>query len=696
MKKLGIGISPALIRENYKMHWYLPVLIFLGYFFTGIFPLIMNMESLGILPEDSTYSHWSNYAMNSLENENPFFIMGMVGAPLLIALILFGYYHKQEKAFAFSSQPYSRLKVFTTQIVTGLTMMTIPLILIGAIYMAFSGKIFHYVPAETFEDNAAMTVEAVVTLTGVLKWFVEDLIIMMFFFSAFVLAGTLVGTSVMMLLLSGVFFGAIPLVTLLGTETMSIFVDGYYTMSSFTETIMRDSNPIISLIAMGFSFSEFNWLFYLIASVVILLVAGFAVKKGRLENVGDSFIFKSIGEIITWFITFCGAGLCGIASTEIGSELFEANRIDDNGNVVTDLVGKSNGEILIFAICMAIGGIITFSVVKIITNRSIRIFNKENLRSGLAAACIVVIFFFYAVCDVTGISDKVPNVDKIKSVDVYNLSADSSQIAFYGFDKIPEFSEVKMSTDENIIESVVELQKYIVENKTYDSKTIINNNDEGYFDTLYFHYELKNGKTFERQFKVNHDDYTMKLTEDILLGVPRGEWTDKILQVGGKPQIHLILSEAIDEDVYEENMTEEQYNRERLKKYKILNVKDYPELSYGEGIIIDDPEVIEKILRAHDMDAKEINYIQRVGFNGAYNPNDENDAKYNPYNNLYGEVSVYIWPNNVAINFPEDTYKAQNGWMNITPADTRMLECLIELGYINDYLARSFEASHLS
>ena len=73
MKKSGIGISPALIKENYKMHWYLPVLIFLGYFFTGIFPLIMNMESLGILPEESTYSRWANYAMNSLENENPFF-----------------------------------------------------------------------------------------------------------------------------------------------------------------------------------------------------------------------------------------------------------------------------------------------------------------------------------------------------------------------------------------------------------------------------------------------------------------------------------------------------------------------------------------------------------------------------------------------------------------------------------------------
>ena len=73
MKKLGIGISPALSKENYKMHWYLPVLIFLGYFFTGIFPLIMNMESLGILPEENTYSRWPNYALNSLENENPFF-----------------------------------------------------------------------------------------------------------------------------------------------------------------------------------------------------------------------------------------------------------------------------------------------------------------------------------------------------------------------------------------------------------------------------------------------------------------------------------------------------------------------------------------------------------------------------------------------------------------------------------------------
>ena len=682
MKKLGLGISPALLKENYKMHWYLPVLIFLGYFFTGIFPLIMNMESLGILPEENTYSRWAEYAMNSLENENPFFIVGMVGAPLLIALILFGYYHKQEKAFAFVSQPYSRLKVFMTQIATGLTMMAIPLILIGAIYMAFSGKIFHYIPVGTAENSEAVAIEAVITFARVAKWFIVDFIIMTFFYSAFVLAGTLVGTSVMMLLLSGVFFGAIPLVTLLGTETMSSFVDGYYAMSTFTETIMRDSNPIVSLIAMGFSFSEFKWGFYLIASIVIFLIGGFAVSKAKLENVGDSFIFKSIGEIITWLITLCGAGLFGLAFVEIGNELFEANRIDENGNVAIDLIGKSNGEILLFAICMAIGGIITFSVVKIITNRSIRIFNKENLRSGLAAACICAIFFLYAAYDITGFSDRVPSTDKIKSVDVYNLSADCSQIAFYGFEKVPEFSEYKMQEDEETIANVVELQKYIVENKVYDSKTRINNH-EGYFDTLYFHYELKNGKTFERQFKVDLDDYTMELTEKILLSAPRGEWTDKILAIEGTPQIHLILSEAIDEDVYEENMTEEQYNRERLKHHKILNVKDYPELSYGEGIIIDDPKVIEKILRAHDMDAKEINYVQRIGFNGAIDPNESNGA-YSPYYNLYGEVNVYVWPNNVDSNFPENTYKAENGWMNITPADTRMLECLIELGYIND------------
>ena len=40
------ALSPALLLENFKMYWYLPVVSLILYFFGGIFPIITNYDNL--------------------------------------------------------------------------------------------------------------------------------------------------------------------------------------------------------------------------------------------------------------------------------------------------------------------------------------------------------------------------------------------------------------------------------------------------------------------------------------------------------------------------------------------------------------------------------------------------------------------------------------------------------------------------
>ena len=100
MKNKGIfSVSPALIRENFKLCWYVPALAFLLYFFAGIFPIILNLSDMGSI---------ARYVNNSLNNYNVIYPIYMAGIPLVAAMLMMSFFHKPAKALALHAQPYSR------------------------------------------------------------------------------------------------------------------------------------------------------------------------------------------------------------------------------------------------------------------------------------------------------------------------------------------------------------------------------------------------------------------------------------------------------------------------------------------------------------------------------------------------------------------------------------------------------------
>ena len=96
------AVSPALIKENFKMHWYIPALSFIAYFFNCIFGIIINP----VVPYDMIQS--------CFKNQHPGLCMLMVLVPLVASCIVMSYQHSTEKAFAFNSQPFTRSKLFNT------------------------------------------------------------------------------------------------------------------------------------------------------------------------------------------------------------------------------------------------------------------------------------------------------------------------------------------------------------------------------------------------------------------------------------------------------------------------------------------------------------------------------------------------------------------------------------------------------
>ena len=414
------ALSPALLLENFKMYWYLPVVSLILYFFGGIFPIITNYDNL--------YS--INYLIqNNFNNLSPVFIPLLIIVPLTAAGIAMSFFHRENRALAMHAQPYSKSRLFNSQVASGWLMCILPLLVMAMLYLCFMKEVAPDVTSSaipyTSEDN-------VYTASAVFGWFGDSLVIMTFFYGMFVLAGTLVGTVIMQVLLSGVMFVILPLMIFIINAFCDNFLLGYFGMSDFMESLMRNANPLIRLV--------FGWgenaglhleLTYLLAGVLMLALARFAYGRAKLEKVGDSMIFRVTEEIITYLIVF------------VGMTAF--------GWIFYTMAASTKG-MLVFG--MAVGALITFFVVKIIIDRSVKVFKKHNLISLCIYLVIAALFTGMTVFDISGFSKRLPKEDKIQSVQLsdatfrvgYDISSYCDNLLLKNKERKPV-----MSDDANVI-----------------------------------------------------------------------------------------------------------------------------------------------------------------------------------------------------------------------------------------------------
>lgn len=488
------ALSPALILENFKMYWYLPVLSLIIYFFGGIFPIITNYDNL--------YS--INYLIqNNFNNLSLVFIPLLIIVPLTAACIAMSFFHRENRALAMHAQPYSKSRLFNSQVASGWLMCIFPLLVMALLYLCFMKEVAPDVTSSvipyTPEDN-------VYTAAAVFGWLGDSVVIATFFYGMFVLAGALVGTVIMQVLLSGVMFVILPLMIFIVNAFCDSFLLGYVGMSDFAETLMRDANPLLRLV--------FGWgtgpglqleLAYLLAGVLMLVLARFAYGRAKLEKVGDSMIFMVMEELITYLIVFVGM-------TAFGWIFYN--------------MAASTKTMLVFG--MAVGSLITFLVVKIILAKSIKVFNKRNLISLCIYLVAAALFTGLTVFDIGGFAKRLPDEDAIQSVE---LSDSTFRIGYensYYCDDLllKDGSKPVMSTDSAVISAMYELEKYIVENERYATEAIaydtasyerpLEGQLEYAVESISFTYKMKNGTSFKRRYFVSIDNTIVELLNKIV------------------------------------------------------------------------------------------------------------------------------------------------------------------------------------
>ena len=104
------SVSPAIIREDFRRFWAIPVLAFIGYFLFGLLPIIVNY---GLITKNGGENAMvvGQLVDAMLSGRNPFLIVNMAWVPILSGLLIFSYLHRTGSAdngsFAAGDEKYS-------------------------------------------------------------------------------------------------------------------------------------------------------------------------------------------------------------------------------------------------------------------------------------------------------------------------------------------------------------------------------------------------------------------------------------------------------------------------------------------------------------------------------------------------------------------------------------------------------------
>lgn len=474
------SLSWPLVRECFRMYWYIPALSFVMYFFSGIFPILSNLKHI---PE------MEYYVTQSFNNLKFIYMALLVIVPVVSASIMMGYLHREAKALMLHALPMSKNRLFNSYYLSGWILCLIPVVLIAGLYCAVAPG------------------TEIVQMKAILTWLASSVSMITFFYGIAVLAGTLTGTVYMNLIAAGIMMAILPLIILIIKTYAEIFIAGFCALPEGVLDFSVRTNPVFALLFYFAPLSLKAYAVYFVAGLVIGVLSKEVYKTRKLELVGNSMLSKVFEEICTYLTVFVGMSAFGL------------------------LAWSFTQQRAFIIVGMALGIIFTFAITKIVVNRTIRIFNKRLFRSLAIYMCIAAVFISVTVFDVFGIGSKVPEADQVESVQMLSIveGYEGSNRAYgNATEEYVDYDPVLTSPE--AIELTTKLHQYIIDGKIHisdeelpqesESETpltdVYGNENYVYNEYINFNYKMKDGTTLNRRYNIVLDEEAIEIIDQLL------------------------------------------------------------------------------------------------------------------------------------------------------------------------------------
>ncbi len=372
----------------------------------------------------------------------------LCGFPVLIGVLMFRYLHSPKSATVLHGMPFSRPRLFTNAVSSGLVLMLFPLLLNTAVILII---------------KATMPVGQLIEYATIFTWLLNSVCMAFVVFALTVFVGMFTG-NIMAHFVFTYIIHFLPLgLWLLVNELFTALVYGYKYIAP-PEWLTQF--PMLCFMRNFFECDAA----YAIAGVILLALALLVYRKRPLENASDIVVFRFIRPVFKYGVTFCMAitGCCYFYFI-FG---FTFGRSQQSPSMVVALIFT----------------VIGYAVAQMLLQKTWRIWSSYK---GLLASIAVVFVFWGAIeFDVTGYERRVPAVPDVESVTITGLSSIPAGVV-----------ELKDGAD---IALITDLHKKFTENEKY--KTVELNN-RSRVETISMTYQMKNGGRIRRMYSYALDDY---------------------------------------------------------------------------------------------------------------------------------------------------------------------------------------------
>ncbi len=384
------SISPVLIRENIKRFWSISVLSFIGYFLSGVLPILLNVNR-GMENGDSS---GIGYMVRSLLNNQyfPHAALHLV-VPVVASVILYRYLHSPGSATMVHGLPFTRAQLFNSNLGSGLILIWLPLLVTAGILLLLSRPMYLY------EGST----EDIFTNVLVLQWLWKSLIVTLSVYLVAVLAGVVSGNGVMHMFLGFWFNGLLPGFYAVCVAYFDKFFFGFDGTSQLLD-IAAGMMPYLKAIQSNQPFSLPLMIYYVLGMMALLALSSYLYHKRDLEKAGDSLVFSGVKILICYLIAFFGMSLMAFFFDTISWP------------------GADNpGGHFMFYFGLLIGILVFLFIGRMVVVKSPRVFNKASLKHLGIYTLIALVFVVSVDLDFTGFEKRVPNPSKVQGVSLWDL-----------------------------------------------------------------------------------------------------------------------------------------------------------------------------------------------------------------------------------------------------------------------------------
>ncbi len=385
-----------------------------------------------------------------------------VAVPTIVAVLVFNNVHSGKQGIFTHGLPTDRRENYISNLAAAFVLMAAPVLLNAAILMIMSfGKYGQIISSMSVVYWAGLNLNMLFVMFSIAA------------FSAFLTGNIAAHIGI------NIFLHLVPIIIGLAIHLISDqFLYGFYQADNFIGNELVNNNPVVWLFGRSLSLTdELNknamplfakqqtWIY--IAGAIAMYVLGYILyKKRKIEACGDVAAFKVFKPILKYaVVTSAAIALFGI------------------------LTSMDMDAIAIFVVVLVLCAIVYFAA-EMLMSKSFKVFKSSYKGFCGFTLCAAVFIAFFAYTSVFGYETRVPKIENVKSATLKE-----------GWRTLTTFD------DPQIIEDTINIHKEVV-----SDIPVVDDMDSDFFYMLVA-YEMKNGDTLQRRYRVSHEIYDRAMTE---------------------------------------------------------------------------------------------------------------------------------------------------------------------------------------